>query len=166
MNTRETTDDEPSPVNRTDARKAFWTSLPGMLTGVASVITAIVSLMAVFHSKASAPDRSAVEARSAASAGAATQEPAAQGCMELAGHWAWQSGGTVAIAEGGAATWTPDAGQAIAPIYGRWTCIDASAKRIMVYWQHGFVDTLTLSSNGQMLNGTNQAGSSFSARKL
>jgi hypothetical protein len=28
---------------------AFWTTLPGLLTGVAAVITAIISLVAVFH---------------------------------------------------------------------------------------------------------------------
>lgn len=42
------TSDEGKPADGTERFKAFWTSLPGVLTGVAAVIAAVVSLVALF----------------------------------------------------------------------------------------------------------------------
>jgi hypothetical protein len=38
-----------SPAGRRAGFWTFWTTLPGILTGVAAVVTAIVSLIAVFN---------------------------------------------------------------------------------------------------------------------
>ncbi len=169
--------EQPTPPPRaTEERKAFWSSLPGVLTGTASVIAATVSLLALFMNRTPAPNRASpprIETAAPAGALAASRVDASalsggsvKGCEDAIGRWGWNGAGVVTYAEDGSSVWTPPPGQAIGPIYGRWVCVDPSAQRIVVSWQHGFTDTLTLSRDKQTISGSNQVGVQLMARRL
>jgi len=85
------------------------------------------------------------------------------GCGGLQpGQWLWDtrrftaniySDGTIVANDGGRR------------ITATWTCNDRNNGRITVHWSTGFVDTLTLSSDGNTLTGGNQTGAQFNVIK-
>jgi hypothetical protein len=66
--------DDPAPRRRTGFL-AFWTSLPGVLTGVAAVIAAVGTLAAVFHGGGSGDSGSGGAAHASSPAAAAESTP-------------------------------------------------------------------------------------------
>lgn len=89
---------------------------------------------------------------------------AASRCSGVAGEWTWFNGLTVVLSRGGSAT-TKHVG--LFANNGSWRCIDNQAGRIRINWvSGGFVDTLTLSDDGERLSGTNQYGIGVSAKLL
>jgi hypothetical protein len=85
------------------------------------------------------------------------QPARATACEALAGRWTWFTGVTVTFREGGIVDG--------ALVFGQCEGTDAARRRYVVRWQNGFVDTLTLSGDGNTLDGTNaQAIRVFAAR--
>jgi Tol biopolymer transport system component len=77
----------------------------------------------------------------------------------VVGKWAWFNGGTVSILPDG--TLTHEQGNR-----GTWTVQDRARRVYVLRWRQGdFVDTVTLSEDGQSLSGTNQGGAAVSARR-
>lgn len=93
--------------------------------------------------------------------------PAAQAagrCSRVAGEWTWFNGMTVVLSRSGSAA-TKHVG--LFANNGSWRCIDSQSGRIRINWvSGGFVDTLTLSDDGERLSGTNQYGIGVSAKLL
>jgi hypothetical protein len=134
--------------------KSFWTTIPGMLTGVASMITAIVGLFTFMNSG---------KAPAAPKAPAAITIPFAQperpvGCGKVVGNWTWFIGGVVTFAPDGRLSWFQNPSNLIPTALGSWSCTDADKNTVALAWPNGFVDTVTLSADGKMLSGTNHTG--------
>ncbi len=91
--------------------------------------------------------------------GGARREPPAQAptsaCSGIVGRWRWLLGTSVVFAANGS-------NQRSSGDSGSWSC----AKGIVVAtWKSGYVDTITISPDGQHLSITNSAGLHFSARR-
>jgi hypothetical protein len=75
--------------SRGDDRTAFWTTLPGILTGVAAVVTALGGLLAIFANRPSGGNSAAPEstvtssALTAGGAGQPTTPAASPGAVDL-----------------------------------------------------------------------------------
>lgn len=86
-------------------------------------------------------------------------EPSSQaptsGCSGIIGQWRWLVGRRVVFSSGG--TTQSSNGDS-----GTWSC----AKGIVVAtWKSGYIDTITISGDGQHLSITNSVGLRFSARR-
>ena len=94
--------------------------------------------------------------------GAESVSPAPTGpCSEIVGSWSWFDGGVVTVRSDG--TIEHD----ISGNSGRWECIDPDERTFTLRWERGdWVDTLTLSVDGNELQGTNNAGMSVSGRRV
>ena len=76
----------------------------------------------------------------------------------LLGEWRWFNDQTV--------TFTREGGiRASGGLTGRWT-IKAATRQVMVRWESGHQDTLTLSPDSQRLEGSNQAGLAINAERV
>jgi hypothetical protein len=69
---------------------------------------------------------------------------AADPCTRIPGVWSWFTNGDAIFDRDG--TLTQGA------LTGTWTCTN---RRVAIFWSHGFVDRLTLSSDGNHLTGSN-----------
>jgi len=79
-------------------------------------------------------------------------------CAATAGTWKWFNGGTVIIDDQGGATGYDKGSDKPNP--GKWRCVNGSPVTIQIQWvKGGWLDTLTLSSDGQKLEGRNQQNS-------
>lgn len=76
---------------------------------------------------------------------------AAQPSPSPAGRWDWFNNGVVTLGFDGIAL-------AAHGEVGTWNLLDAAQRTLVVRWRAGWVDTLTLSADGAMLEGTNQQG--------
>lgn len=131
-----------------DSRKNFWTTLPGIMTGTASLITALLALVTFTmgncrNEKAPAPP----------------PEPQIMNlnlCPEIAGSWDWFTGGVVTISEDGGLLWrqNPALPQSLSAV-GRWTCLDTTPHTFTLSWQTGLTDQVRLSPDGKSLSGKN-----------
>ncbi len=87
-----------------------------------------------------------------------TEAPAqapSSGCSGIIGQWRWLLGTSVVFTANGS-------NQRSSGDSGTWSC----AKGIVVAtWKSGYVDTITISPDGQHLSITNSAGLHFSARR-
>jgi hypothetical protein len=167
-------------------RNSFWTTLPGILAASASLITALVGLLAFLTGRgpsprasspapvvaaaqapdARAPRSGAAEPPSAAPAPApaapatsAPQDDPAQdavACQRIAGRWVWSTGGIVNIGTDGSLQWRPHATDPLPTVIGRWLCTDSAQRQYFFSWSHGFTDVFVLSEDGQRVSGTNQ----------
>lgn len=95
-------------------------------------------------------------------AGSALSEPLSTDLYSrIVGEWTWFNGGVVTISSDG--TMRHD----LSGDSGTWHRTDAIQGTFTLTWtKGGWVDTLTLSSDGQSLEGTNNVGMSVSGRKL
>jgi hypothetical protein len=75
-------------------------------------------------------------------------------CDGVVGKWSWFNGGTVIIRSDG----TVDGG----PFTATWSCING---KIIMVWSHGYKDRLSLSADGNHLEGTNGHIRVFGNRK-
>jgi hypothetical protein len=76
---------------------------------------------------------------------------------EIAGTWIWFDTPTVYIDPGG------DLRAPGTSVLGRWASVDAHAALYQLDWYNGFVDRLTLSADGNHLDGSNQYGTHVTA---
>src|SRR5437870_12212787 len=76
--------------------------------------------------------------------------PRAGACDTLAGRWSWFTGGIVTVRDDGVVDATIVGGQC--------ERTDAGQRRYVIRWTNGYVDTLTLSSDGNTLDGANAQG--------
>lgn len=150
-------------------RHSFWTTLPGILTGLASVITALVGVLALFVSRAPEPEpepvRSPQTSQSSQPSGVAVTPPTlpaddpaqdAAACQRIAGEWDWSTGGVVKIGTDGGLQWRPNPADPMPTVVGRWLCTDSVRREYLFTWSHGFSDVFALSDDGQRVSGTNQ----------
>ncbi len=165
-------------------RGSFWTSVPGMLTGAASLITAIVAALAFFERDNAAPPAAALTSsqKSAAVVSGVPATPAAPSerspastpatrvtalppddpqhdvtsCQRIAGRWVWSTGGVVNIGEDGSLQWRQRATDSRPALIGRWVCTSPKERQYLFSWSHGFSDVFALSADGQRVAGTNQ----------
>jgi hypothetical protein len=77
-------------------------------------------------------------------------------CAQVIGDWAWDTRAFPATIYNNGTIDGYDGGRFIK---GTWQCRDANEGRIVVSWNTGYTDTLTLSPNGQTLVGFNNSGS-------
>jgi hypothetical protein len=82
----------------------------------------------------------------------------AAGCEGVLGVWNWSVTGKVEITAGHQLHWTPPPGSNAPPVIGTWSCASSSERRVELRWPTGFVDTLTLSSDGRTLSGRSTGG--------
>ncbi len=75
--------------------------------------------------------------------GASRNAPASS-CSRMPGSWSWFNGATVVISPGG----TASDGRHTAT----WSCANGS---VVMHWNHGYTDRLSLSQDGTHLQGTN-----------
>jgi hypothetical protein len=141
-----------------EPRKTFWTTLPGLLTGLASLFTAIAGLLALFIGRSGHARPAAQPMSVAATSTIQRDDPAqdAKACQRIAGQWWWSTGGGVTIGTDGGLQWRANPGDAMPAIVGRWVCTDSRQRQYVFYWSHHYTDDFTLSENGQRLSGTNQ----------
>jgi len=70
-------------------------------------------------------------------------------CADIAGEWKWFNGGTAVILADGTIQGTGHS----------WKCLDSSQRTFLISWSNGkWLDTLTLSQDGNRLDGKNQNG--------
>lgn len=75
-------------------------------------------------------------------------------CRKLIGTWSWFIGPDV--------TFRPDGTATTALFQATWTCRDS---HVVMTWNHGFTDRLTISSDGTRMSGRNQHGAAVSATR-
>ncbi|MGA8259028.1 MAG: tetratricopeptide repeat protein [Arenicellales bacterium] len=91
-------------------------------------------------------------------------EPAAAGvCDGVLGKWDWFNGGTVTFSEDKRAAFDPGS-TGLPHGHGTWTC-DAASGIYSITWAPGFVDTFTLSADGNTLSGRNTTGIQISGTR-
>ncbi len=77
-------------------------------------------------------------------------------CVDVIGRWDWlTTGGIVSVVEGGTLTFHVNDATPIPTFRGTWTCSDETGE-IVMRWETGLSDELTLSDDGDRLSGTNQ----------
>ena len=126
------------------SKKKFWTTLPGLLTGAASLLTAILALSTFTLSNCHY---------------AKDKEPGllnVSDCHEIAGTWNLFVGGEVKIEMDGSLVWNqntliPGAISAT----GRWNCLNANPRTYALTWQNGLTDHVQLSPDRRSLSGKN-----------
>ncbi len=145
-------------------QKAFWSTVPGLMTGTAAMITAMVSVVSVMGIKGH-KDRAA-ETPAAKHGMAPVQTiPMAPGtvgipaagspCQRIAGEWNWFTGGVVRFMPDGSLEWRRQAGDSFPTALGRWNC-DEQSKKFTLAWAHGLSDAIELSDDGRSVYGFNQ----------
>ena len=141
----------------TQQRPSFWTTVPGIMTGTASLITALVGLAALLMRDGETPPQPLSPASTADTALPA-DDPAqsAADCRRIAGDWDWSTGGVVRIGGDGGLQWRANPADALPTVVGRWVCTDSVRSEYLFTWSHGFSDVFALSEDGQRVNGTNQ----------
>ena len=129
-----------------EEQKNFWKSLPGVLTGVASLLTALITLATVSVSSCRKDEKPPAEPSLAN----------ISQCQEITGDWDWFTGGVVTIAPDGALSWkqNPAVAQSLSAV-GRWTCLDTKPRSFSLSWQTGLTDVVKLSPDQQSLSGKN-----------
>jgi len=76
------------------------------------------------------------------------QDAAQPGAKEIQGSWSWFNGRTVIV--------SPDGNLTAGPITGKWVYL--GGRQYSLRWSNGAVDTMTVSPDGQKLDGSNQSG--------
>ena len=153
--------------------KSFWTTLPGVLTAIATLLTAIGGLIAALHkSNTNAPQASPVSSVPAsvfsvtAPASGSMQAVMPKGCQEAIGNWNWFIGGVVTIEKDGHMVWRKNEGDTFPTANGVWNCIDAQEREITLTWQQtNMTDTVKISKDGRSLSGSNYTGITVSGTK-
>ena len=100
--------------------------------------------------------------RASGAAPASAQASGSDSCQKIAGNWKWFTGGIVIIHADNKVGWkaTPNATSAIP---GTWQCDQKGAYTLS--WSNGFVDSLTLSGDGNSLSGANAQGVKVTATR-
>jgi len=139
-------------------RPTFWTTLPGIMTATASLITALVGVLALLMSRGGDVPSKPPAAGASESSKVLPDDPAqdAAACQTIAGEWVWSTGGFVTIGTDGGLQWRAHAGDALPAVTGRWLCTDSGRREYLFTWSHGFSDVFALSEDGQRVSGTNQ----------
>ncbi len=141
----------------TESQKSFWTSIPGILTAIASFLTAVVGLVTVLHKSNSAPSQPQTAIFAPVIAMAQPVKP--QGCEKAIGNWAWFIGGVVTFEKDGRMVWRKDTKDLFPTANGVWNCIDANEQEMTLTWQQtGMTDTVKISRDGRKIDGTNYTG--------
>jgi hypothetical protein len=76
----------------------------------------------------------------------------------IAGVWHWFTGPDVVINADGTFVGSPNS--------GRWSLLDPQRQVYRLVWSHEFIDTLTLSADGNHLGGSNQNGAHVTADRI
>lgn len=133
-----------------DTKPSFWHTLPGLLTGLASLLTALVAFMTFIGVKAKHEE-----------SGQTSQKPAIvklqnlDHCKEFVGEWSWFIGGELRAEKNGYVDWRKDPSDPTPVIIGQWTCVDDKPKKYNISWQNGISDMLVMSPDKRSVNGTN-----------
>ena len=89
----------------------------------------------------------------------ATATEPADACSRPVGRWVVAGvEGEVAIQSDKTLEWWRASGDRLPAITGSWVCQSAQSRRFVLHWNNGDVNTLTLSSDGRNLTGTNVVG--------
>src|SRR5262245_53792300 len=88
---------------------------------------------------------------------------AAEPCTGGIGQWNWFIGGQVTLSQDNKVRFTGNG--SIPPASGTWSC-DPKLGKYVVTWQNGFVDTVSLSPDGNQLTGLSSTGVSVSAGRV
>jgi hypothetical protein len=159
--------------------RSFWNSMPGYLTGIAAMMTAIVGVMR-FIGERGEPARQTADAHPSANLqvaalvqhdasrshsavvspveAARAESPQAE-CGSVLGRWRWSVGpvgGAVDFVADGSAGWYAQATDPAPALIATWSCEDADS--FVVRWPNGYVDQLSLANDGRTLSGRNQIG--------
>lgn len=159
-------------------RRSFWASLPGVLTGVASLTTAAVAALTFVYRDRPAPqpaetgslqqpgvvapkrtepvEKQSTPPSNAIAMPADDPERDVASCQRIAGKWVWSTGGIVNIGGDGSLQWRPRATDPLPTVTGRWVCTDPQQSEYLFSWSHGFTDVFVLSADARRVNGTNQ----------
>ena len=155
-------------------RPSFWTTLPGILTGIASLITALAGAVALFMHRGPEPESPpAKQTQSSLQLPSSSQSPSsgvaaatslppddpaqdAAACQQIAGEWTWSTGGVVTIGSDGGLQWRANPGDARPAVVGRSVCTDSVRREFLFTWSHGFSDVFALSEDAQRVSGVNQ----------
>jgi hypothetical protein len=88
---------------------------------------------------------------------------AAEPCTGGIGQWNWFIGGQVTLSQDNKVRFAGNG--SIPPASGTWSC-DPKQGKYVVTWQNGFVDTLSLSPDGNKLTGLSSTGVQVSAGRV
>ncbi len=130
-----------------EKHKTFWTTLPGILAGVASLLTAVVALLTFTLSNCR---------HSSEESGPKLQNISQ--CQEITGSWTWFTGGEVKILADGGLEWRQNPASPTPTVIGRWTCNSSKPRDFMLAWQLGVTETVNLSPDRNSLAGINTLG--------
>ena len=139
--------------------KNFWTTLPGILTGVASLLTAFVALLNVMHVKNDQPKPFSPSPE-------VSEMLNLSECSEIVGTWNWFIGGETEIMSDGRLLWKAKPEDTAPTGVGQWTCHKGNPRKYQLNWQTGIPDFVTLSPDHNSLTGTNQIGVHISGARL
>lgn len=146
-------------------QRSFWTTMPGILTGVVSLLTAIVGLVTVLHKSAPPAAPAPVAFVPYALPSQIAVKP--QGCEKAIGNWSWFIGGVVTFEKDGHIVWRKDPKDLFPTANGVWNCIDAQEQEMTLTWQQsGMTDTVKISHDGRSISGSNYTGIRVSGSKL
>ncbi len=136
-----------------NAKPSFWHTLPGLLTGVASLLTALVAFLTFIGVKSKNVDSSSVSASTPGHT--AVRLHNLDHCKEFVGQWSWFIGGELRVAIDGTVDWRKEPSDPQPVITGQWTCVDDKPKKFNISWQNGISDMLVMSPDKKSVTGTN-----------
>lgn len=147
----------------TDSRqpKNFWTTLPGVLTGIASLLTAVVALLN-FLNAGKTPKHPAPVLFAPQETGALLNRSE---CPEIVGSWNWFIGGVTEIQSDGSLIWKARDSDTVPTGVGQWTCLKGKPRKYQLAWQTGMADIVTLSEDQESLSGSNPVGARVSGSR-
>jgi hypothetical protein len=171
---------------------SFWTTLPGILAGTASLLTALVAVFSLLDHREKAAQQN--EVTQAVPAPQTTQESQApplvetapathhtgavepapapvvelknlEDCGAFVGKWNWFIGGELRAEKDGSVDWRqrPEDPQPV--IVGRWVCLDTRPQQVNISWANGISETLSFSPDHKSLSGKNTIGVQVSGSK-
>jgi hypothetical protein len=91
------------------------------------------------------------------------QPPPSAAASTIVGTWSWFNGGLIGL-HADSSIWDENLKCQV----GSWTCNDRTSRKYTLFWTTDpkYVDTVTLSSDGLSLEGTNQYGTVVTARRV
>ena len=143
-----------------ESKPSFWHTLPGILTGAASFITACIALLTFFTHSSKVENNPPPS-----STPSSIKLQNIDHCREFEGKWDWFIGGELRADKKGYVDWRKDPNADKPEIAGRWTCVESNPKSVNISWSNGISETLAFSPDKKSLSGVNTIGVRVSGTK-
>jgi len=140
----------PPPAAASSGSAGWLWKLGGAAAGLILIVVMVTVMRDESGQGAGGEERGAVDQQRQAAAGAGGA------CERAVGRWRWFTGGFVTIGPDGRAFFQPTE-DAPPALHAQWQCDDSDGTYTLS-WSHGFVETVRVYQEGNVISGTNNVG--------